>query len=60
MGFLSTGGCKSTRLIHRYLKNEGFKISRKYLLKILNENAECGGTEVTTHGTKQKIWMYPG
>lgn len=58
MGFLSTGGWKSTRLIHKYLRDEGFKISRSYLLKILNKNAECGGIEVIG-GTRQKVWGYP-
>lgn len=55
MGFLSTGGWKPTRMIAKYLKDEGFKISRKKLLRILNRNAECGGIELIG-GTNQKVW----
>jgi len=55
MNYLSTGGWKPTRLIARYLKDEGFNVSRKRLLKILNRNARCGGIE-NVGGTKQKVW----
>lgn len=55
LSFLSTGGWKPTRMIAKYLKDEGFNISRKALLKILNKVAECGGLEVVG-GTSQKVW----
>ena len=54
--FLSSGGYKSTRAVHEHLKNKGYKVKKKHLLKLLNLYAEPGGY-VYINWIRQKSWI---